>query len=75
MKLTILTNSVGEIIATFQPKSGDANAPIIRIEPLDGQIVHEVEVSDNLAKPESVVKLHDTHLVEVIGNTATLIEK
>jgi hypothetical protein len=77
MKLTIVSNRNGEIIATSQPttaKGKDAPKDAWTM-PLEGQLVHEVEVPDNLAEPDSIIKLHDTHIVEVNGKTATLIKR
>lgn len=75
MKLKIISNKTGEIVATYQPTTGE-NAPNnIWITSIDGQMGHEVEVPDDLAKPESIIGLHNTHLVEVTDKTAKLVKR
>jgi hypothetical protein len=78
MNITIVTNQKGEILGTSQhtTTTGTGAAPKDGgIIPLEGQLVHEVEVPANLAEPESIIKLHETHIVDLFGKTAKLVER
>lgn len=76
MKLTIISNQNGEILATYQTTTAKGDAPKDAwTMPLEGQIVQEVEIPDHIASAESIIKLHDTHLIEVIGKTTTLVKR
>jgi hypothetical protein len=76
MKLTIISDRAGRILATSRHAAGGKDAPSgVRIDSQHGQQVHEIEVADHLAAPESIHKLYGSYRVEVIGHTAKLVER
>jgi hypothetical protein len=74
-KITVVTDRSGQILATYMPTAPGKDTPKYTfIQPLEGQHVHEVEISDDNAKPEFMLKLHRTHRIELSGRTAKLVE-
>jgi len=75
-KVTVVSDKSGSIIATLQNIKGSANAPSLApLRLADGQQSHEVDVPDQLAALDVVAKLHSTHLIQVKGGAATLVQR
>jgi hypothetical protein len=76
MKMTLVTDTAGHIIATFAHASGGKDAPTrFGIVPRENQHVHELDVPEHLATNANVHKLHDTHRIDVAGGIAKLVER
>jgi hypothetical protein len=75
MKLTIVTDEKGKIIATVSQPQREKGAPTMaQVAPRVGQRIHNLEVADSLSRREVVHKLHKTHIVEGTGPNAKLVE-
>ena len=77
MKATVVTDSNGGIIASAIPVKGRGDAPtgIKAIVKDKQQQVHEIDIPDELAKPEAAGKLHGEYKVEGVGQKAKLVKK
>ena len=77
MKATVVTDASGRIIASAVPAEGKGDAPTHnRIVAKDPQHrVHEIEIPDELGKPESAKKLHDEYQVEGTDDKAKLVKR
>ena len=77
MKATVVTDSNGGIIASAIPVKGHGEAPtgIKAIVKDTQQHVHEIDIPDELAKPEAAGKLHDEYQVEGVGHKAKLVKR
>ena len=75
MKLTIISDQTGRILATAEVIRGGKDAPTnLSIRPREGQNLHEIEVDDRVVTRDSVAQLYETHRLEMRRNTATLVE-
>ncbi len=74
MKLKVFADRSGTILATFRPSSGGKDAPPhVRLD-VEGAHEHEVEVSDDLAAPASIHRLHSEYRVDLSGPAPKLIK-
>ena len=74
-KVTLVTDNSGNIIGTFQAGPPSKGAPThVRLRPLEGQQIHEVDVPDKLVGPTVVQNLHATHRIDLEGGSARLVE-
>jgi len=80
MKVTVVTNDVGDIIA-IGPASGrthsdDPDAPThFAIQAMDGQRVVETDLEEDLSDPKVGQGLHETHRVELKGKVARVVRR
>lgn len=77
MKAIVVTDSNGGIIASAIPVKGHGDAPteFKAIVKDKQQHVHEVDLPDDVAKPEAAGKLHDEYMVEGNGLQAKLVKR
>jgi len=77
MKATVVTDSNGAIVASAIPVKGHGDAPtdIKAIVKDKEQHVHQIDIPDELAKPEAAGKLHGEYKVEGVGDKAKLVKQ
>jgi hypothetical protein len=76
MKISVLADEGGNIVATLRPAEGAGNRPSdIRIRVRAGQKVHDVFLPEELMHLVSLVSLHDTHRVDFTGPEARLVAR
>jgi hypothetical protein len=73
MKLKVVADKSGKILATFRPSGGKNNPTSVRIQ-VEGGHEHELEVQDELLAPGSVHKLHTEYRVDVTGQAPKLVK-
>jgi hypothetical protein len=76
MKISVLADESGKIVATLRPAEAPGNRPTdvhMRVRP--GQKLHHVVLPEELAHLRSLVSLHDTHRVVVTGQEAHLVAR
>jgi hypothetical protein len=75
----VVVNATGDIIATGphpddEPGEGNDPPASYGYSALEGQEIHEVEVEDG-ASLEDLLRLHDTHRLQIENGTARLYER
>ena len=76
MKGTVVTDKSGRIIASAFPVKGHGGAPTYnKVVAEKDHKVHELDVPDDLAKPESAKRLHDEYKLEGAGEKAKLVKR
>jgi hypothetical protein len=80
MRVTIVTNADGDIIAVGPPdgeiSDREYGGPTHHAFVLgDGQYASTVDLPDELATDENVVRLHETHRVAGRGNDAEVVAR
>lgn len=76
MRISVLADESGRIIATLRPAEAPGNHPTdLHMRPGLGQKVHHVVLPQELAHLRSLVSLHSTHRVEVTGQEAHLVAR
>lgn len=74
MRITVVTDETGRIIATLRPAECPGTRPSnLRMHPRDGQRVHHLDLPAELAHLRSLVSLHHTHRVESAGAEPRLV--
>jgi len=74
MRISVLADDSGKIIATLRPMEAAGNRPTdVHIRAGAGQKVHHVVLPDELTHLRSLVSLHNTHRIEVTGQEAHLV--
>ncbi|MFC0542415.1 hypothetical protein [Kutzneria chonburiensis] len=64
MKIAVLSDVDGRLIGIAPVHNEVEGGPVGRIVAQQGQVLHEIEVADEiLANPERVARLHETHRV------------
>jgi hypothetical protein len=64
MKIAVLSDADGRLIGIAPVHEPVEGAPVGRIVAQQGQVLHEMEVADDLlADPERIARLHETHRV------------
>jgi hypothetical protein len=76
MKISVLADENGKIVATLRPVEAPGNRPSdVHMRAGAGQKVHHVLLPEELTHLRSLVSLHDTHRVEVTGQEARLVAR
>lgn len=76
MRISLLADESGKIIATLRPAEAPGNRPTdVHMRPGPGQKVHHLVLPEQLAHLRSLVSLHQTHRVEVTGQEAHLVAR
>jgi hypothetical protein len=76
MKISVLADESGKIVATLWPVEAEGNRPTdVHMRVGAGQKVHHVLLPEELTHLRSLVSLHDTHRVEVSGQEAHLVAR
>ena len=75
MKLTIIADAEGNIIGTANPRGlkGEELPSRVGVIAEPGQIIHELEVPDDLAEIEAV-ELHMNYRLDVKAGVARLVD-
>lgn len=76
MRISVLTDESGKIVATLRPVEAAGNRPTdVHMRVSAGQKVHHVVLPEELTHLRSLVSLHETHRVEVTGQEAHLVAR
>jgi hypothetical protein len=76
MRISVLVDESGRIVATLRPAEAAGNRPTdVHMRVGAGQKLHHVVLPEELACLRSLVSLHDTHKVEVTGLEAHLVAR
>ena len=76
MRIAVLTDESGRIIGTMRPVEQAGSGPThVRMRAGTGQRVLEVVLPEELSHLQSLVSLHDTHVVEIRGQEARLVAR
>jgi len=76
MRISVLADESGKIVATLRPVETPGNRPTdIHMKAGAGQKVHHLLLPEELRHLRSLVSLHDTHRVEVTGQEARLVAR
>jgi hypothetical protein len=74
MRISVLADESGKIIATLRPVEAPGNRPTdVHMRVGAGQKVHHVVLPEELMHLRSLVSLHDSHRVEGTGQEAHLV--
>ncbi len=74
MKMKVIADRSGRILATYRPTSGGGDAPTgMRVE-VEGGHEHEVDIPAELVAPASIPKLHSEYLIDLTGTVPKLIK-
>jgi hypothetical protein len=75
MNLTVITDRNGRVLGTIHAGKAARDAPtMVGVIPLEGQVVHTVDVPEKLVKTGALQQLHATHYIDLTGTTAILRE-
>ena len=74
MRISVLADESGRIVATLRPVEAAGNRPTdVHMRAGVGQKVHHVVLPEELTHLRSLISIHDTHRVEVTGREAHLV--
>jgi hypothetical protein len=74
MKISVLADESGRIVATLRPAEAVGSRPAdVHMRVAVGQKVYHVVLPEELTHLRSLVSLHDTHRVEMAGLEAHLV--
>jgi len=73
MRISVLADETGRIIATLRPAECGDRPSEIRMRAAAGLKLHNIVLPPELMHLRSLVSLHDTHRVEVNGREAHLV--
>ena len=74
MKMKVIADRSGKILATHRPTSGGGDAPTGMRVVMEGGHEHEVDIPAELVTPASINKLHSDYLVDLTGTAPKLIK-
>ena len=76
MRISVLADESGKIIATLRPVEAAGNRPTdVHMRAGAGQKVHHLVLPEELRHLRSLVSLHETYRVEVTGREARLVAR
>lgn len=76
MRISVLADESGKIVATLRPAEAAGNRPTdVHMRVRAGQQVYHVVLPDELTHLRSLVSLHDTHKIEGAGREAHLVAR
>lgn len=76
MKISVLADESGRIVATLRPAEAAGRRPTdVHMQAGVGQRVHHVVLPEELAHLRTLVSIHDTHRVEFAGQEAHLVAR
>jgi hypothetical protein len=74
MKMKVIADRSGRILATYRPMSGGGDAPSgMRVE-VEGGHEHEVDIPTELVAPALIHKLHSEYLIDLTCTVPKLIK-
>jgi len=76
MRISVLADESGRIVATLRPAEAAGSSPTdVHMRVGAGQKVHHVVLPEELAHLRSLASLHDTHRIVVTGQEAHLVAR